>query len=223
MYLLHNEPVIDKLKIELDKIVGRRRLPNLNDRSALPYTEAVICEILRIANVAPLGIVHRSVKHSVKYCYCTNYLKRQIVRRCMETVKFNNYVIPKGTLALVSLYSLHMDPAYWKDPLVFRPERFLDEYGMFIHHENFMPFGSGKINFHFHFVKCIYIEFFLGKRRCMGENLAKSSLFLYLASFVHSFDMEIPPGNDLPDVIGLDGITLSPKPFEVLLKPRSTL
>lgn len=62
----------------------------------------------------------------------------------METVKFKNFVIPKGTLALVSLYSLHMDKDYWKDPLVFRPERFLDEYGMFIHHENFMPFGSGN-------------------------------------------------------------------------------
>lgn len=57
----------------------------------------------------------------------------------------------------------------------------------------------------------------------MGENLAKSSLFLYLASFVHSFDMESPHGHGLPDVTGLDGITLSPKPFEVLLKPRSTL
>ncbi len=59
MHLLHNEPVIEKLKIELDKVVGRRRLPNLNDRSTLPYTEAVICEIQRITNVAPLGIVHR--------------------------------------------------------------------------------------------------------------------------------------------------------------------
>ncbi|XP_037035613.1 methyl farnesoate epoxidase-like [Bradysia coprophila] len=181
-WLLHNERVVEKLKTELDTVVGRRRLPNLNDRSTLPYTEAVICEIQRISNVAPLGIVHR----------------------CMETVKFDNYVIPKGTLALVSLYSLHMDENYWKDPHTFRPERFLDEYGMFIHHEHFMPFGSGK-------------------RRCMGENLAKSSLFLYLASFIHSFDMEIPAGNGLPDVTGLDGITLSPKPFEVLLKPRSTL
>lgn len=62
----------------------------------------------------------------------------------METIKFNNYVIPKGTLALVSLYSLHMDENYWKDPHVFRPERFLDEYGMFIHHEYFLPFGSGN-------------------------------------------------------------------------------
>ncbi len=57
----------------------------------------------------------------------------------------------------------------------------------------------------------------------MGETLAKSSLFLYLASFVHSFDMKMAPGHTLPDLTGLDGITLSPKPFEVLLTPRSTL
>lgn len=57
----------------------------------------------------------------------------------------------------------------------------------------------------------------------MGENLAKSSLFLYLASFIHSFDMKIPAGNPLPDLMGWDGITLSPKPFDVLLTPRSTL
>ncbi len=72
------------------------------------------------------------------------YYRFEFIHRCMETVKFNNYVIPKGTLALVSLYSLHMDEQYWKDPHVFRPERFLDEYGLFIHHEHFMPFGSGN-------------------------------------------------------------------------------
>lgn len=60
----------------------------------------------------------------------------------------------------------------------------------------------------------------LGKRRCMGEHLAKSSMFLFLASFMHSFEMRIPQGDDLPDVIGLDGITLSPKPFKVILSQR---
>lgn len=73
---------------------------------------------------------------------------RFAIYRCMDTIKFCNFVIPKDTLALVSLYSLHMDENYWRDPFVFRPERFLDEYGAFIHHENFMPFGSGNISPH---------------------------------------------------------------------------
>lgn len=54
----------------------------------------------------------------------------------------------------------------------------------------------------------------------MGEHLAKSSMFLFLASFMHSFDMRVPEGDDLPDMVGLDGITLSPKPFKVILSQR---
>lgn len=122
IHMLHNEPVQQKLRLELDSIIGRDRLPNLNDRSQLVYTEAVICEIQRISNVAPLGIAHR----------------------CTDTVKFRGYIIPKDTMALVSLYSLHMDEQYWKDPFTFRPDRFIDECGQFVQHEYFLPFGLGK-------------------------------------------------------------------------------
>lgn len=39
---------------------------------------------------------------------------------------------------------MHHDKAYWKDPEVFRPERFIDDKGMLIHHDNLIPFGLGK-------------------------------------------------------------------------------
>lgn len=120
-YMLHNRHVQDKVRAELDSIVGRKRLPCLDDRNRLPYTEAVICEIQRVANVAPVGIVHR----------------------CTADVQLGKYHIPKDTMALVSLYSLHMDRDYWKDPFVFRPERFLNDGGGLIQHEYFMPFGMG--------------------------------------------------------------------------------
>lgn len=54
----------------------------------------------------------------------------------------------------------------------------------------------------------------------MGENLAKSSSFLLFAAFMHAFEMELPVGVETPDGVGLDGITISPKPFKALLKPR---
>lgn len=54
----------------------------------------------------------------------------------------------------------------------------------------------------------------------MGENLAKSSSFLLFASFMHAFEMEVPVDVESPDDMGLDGITISPKPFKALLKPR---
>lgn len=122
-----------KCQEEIDSVVGSNQLPKINDRLNLKYTEAVISEIQRISNVAPLGIAHRA----------------------METTKFKGYIIPKNTIVIPSLYSVHMDEQYWKDPFEFRPERFLDSNGDLVHHENFIPFG-------------------MGKRRCMGENLAKS-------------------------------------------------
>lgn len=63
----------------------------------------------------------------------------------MENTQFREYIIPKDTVMLVSLYSLNMDKDYWHDPAIFRPERFLNENGEYISHaEQFLPFGLGK-------------------------------------------------------------------------------
>lgn len=61
---------------------------------------------------------------------------------------------------------------------------------------------------------------FSGKRRCMGENLARNSLFLYFAAFMQAFDIGVPDGSPLPNIRPNDGITLQPKPFEIQLTPR---
>lgn len=125
LYMIHNRRVCDKIQAELDAVIGRRRLPILQDRNHLPYVEAVLSEIQRISNVAPLGIAHRTT----------------------EKLQFREYTIPKDTVMLVSLYSLNMDKEYWQDPEVFRPERFLNEHGEYIPHvEQFFPFGLGEIS-----------------------------------------------------------------------------
>lgn len=58
----------------------------------------------------------------------------------------------------------------------------------------------------------------MGKRRCIGENVAKSSLFLFFASVLHFFDIEA--ADELPDLSGIDGISLCPKPYRINLKLR---
>ncbi|XP_021697821.1 methyl farnesoate epoxidase [Aedes aegypti] len=179
-HMLHHPEIVQKIHNELDSVIGRYRLPLLADRPYLPYTEAVLCEIQRISNIAPLAIAHRTV----------------------APVQLGTYVIPKNTITLISLYSLHMDKAYWGDPEVFRPERFLNETGdKLIAHEYFVPFGSGK-------------------RRCLGESLAKSSLFLFFTAFMHAFLVEPAEPGKLPELDGIDGITLSPCPYFVQLKER---
>lgn len=125
MYMIHNRRVCEKVQAELDAVIGRKRSPKLEDRNHLPYVEAVLSEIQRISNVAPLGIAHRTT----------------------ETVQFQKYKIPKDTVILVSLYSLNMDKSYWHDPQIFRPERFLNDNGEYLPHaEQFFPFGLGKIH-----------------------------------------------------------------------------
>lgn len=56
LYMLHYPEVMKKVQDELENICGAQNLPTLADRSKLKYTEAVICEIQRIASVAPLGL-----------------------------------------------------------------------------------------------------------------------------------------------------------------------
>lgn len=180
IYMLNYPRVAEKARKELLEVVGENNLPKLGHRSQLPYTNAVVNEILRLSTVAPLALVHRALKD----------------------VAMGDYIIRKDTLALVSIHSLHMDKEYWKDPEVFRPERFLDETGKIINHEHqFLPFGHGR-------------------RKCIGENFAKSNLFLFFATFLISFDMEYKGEGAVPSMEGLDGITISPQPCKVLLKVR---
>lgn len=123
IYMIHNDRVRQKVHAELDSVIGRGQYPMMCDRSRLPYVEATLSEIIRFANVAPLAIAHRS----------------------LTNCQLQQYQIPKNTLLLVSLYSLNMDEEYWKDPHVFRPERFLNDNGEYMpHSEQFFPFGLGR-------------------------------------------------------------------------------
>lgn len=60
----------------------------------------------------------------------------------------------------------------------------------------------------------------IGRRKCLGEDLAKTSLFQFTTILFHHFKME--PGDDkLPTV--LDGMTLGLTPFKVKLTLRLLL
>lgn len=54
LYMCRHPNVLRKVQHELNSVVGNR-YPKITDRPKLKFTEAVICEIQRISNVAPLG------------------------------------------------------------------------------------------------------------------------------------------------------------------------
>jgi cytochrome P450 len=46
---------------------------------------------------------------------------------------------------LTNIFSAHMDVEHWKDPEVFRPERFIGEDGQLTGTEHMIPFSLGRI------------------------------------------------------------------------------
>lgn len=53
MMVVHQE-VQEKVQVEIDAVVGRDRLPTIDDRPSLPFLDAIFREILRYNPVVPL-------------------------------------------------------------------------------------------------------------------------------------------------------------------------
>ncbi|XP_065546566.1 cytochrome P450 2U1 isoform X2 [Lathamus discolor] len=114
-----------------------------------------------------------------------------------EVQVLQGYTIPKGSVIVPNLWSVHRDPNIWEKPDEFQPSRFLDENGQLIKKEAFIPFG-------------------MGKRVCMGEQLAKMELFLIFASLMQSFTFLYPENAAKPSMDGRFGLTLAPCPFNII-------
>ncbi|XP_069116630.1 steroid 17-alpha-hydroxylase/17,20 lyase-like isoform X2 [Argopecten irradians] len=123
LYLAANPEIQRKAQMEVDDAVGRDRLPGLEDRPSMPYTEAVLHETMRIATVAPLGVPH-AARVDAKLC---------------------GYDIPKGTTVVINHWALHMDSRHWKEPTKFDPDRFLDSDGKLGPKPvSWLPFSAGR-------------------------------------------------------------------------------
>jgi len=65
MVELANHPVTqNRIQVEIDEMVPGDRLPSLDDKSRLPYTEAVILEVMRRHIISKFFIRHTSLKEA---------------------------------------------------------------------------------------------------------------------------------------------------------------
>jgi cytochrome P450 len=83
-------------------------------------------------------------------------------------VTIEGYFVPQNTIVLANLYSTAWDPAVWGDPQNFRPERWLNAAGNGVCRDlmdQFLCFG-------------------VGKRKCLGAQLARIEMFLFTTVLV---------------------------------------
>lgn len=58
LFMLHYPDSMKAVREELDEVVGRDRLPRLEDMPYLPVTESTILEVLRRSSIVPMGTTH---------------------------------------------------------------------------------------------------------------------------------------------------------------------
>ncbi|KAK7243178.1 hypothetical protein RIF29_37966 [Crotalaria pallida] len=133
------------------------------DLEKLPYLKAVILEALRRH---PPG--HFVLPHAVT-----------------DDVVFNGYLVPKEGSVNFMVAEIGWNPEVWEDPMVFKPERFLNEDGSV---KAFDITGSKEIKM---------MPFGAGRRICPGYNLAMLHLEYFVANLVWNFDWKLPKGGDI--------------------------
>ncbi|PPQ72828.1 hypothetical protein CVT26_003337 [Gymnopilus dilepis] len=123
IYFMAIHPEIQrKAQTEIDQVVGNSRLPDFDDRPALPYIEAIYRELLRIEPPAPMGLPHRVTEDD---CY-------------------KRYFIPKGTVVFGNVWAMAHDEDVYPEPFVFKPERFLDDRGSLNDDARVLAYGFGR-------------------------------------------------------------------------------
>lgn len=160
---------------EIDRAVGRGRLPSSADEDDLPYVRAVIEETLRWRPIIVGGVAHASMREDV----------------------YDGYRIPAGSIVIPNHWSIYMDESVYKDPGVFRPERWLED-----------PDLPAPVGFGF------------GRRICMGEHIARGALLVMVSRLLWAFDFRRQL-DEAGEEIAVDTMDISdyfivrPNPFPV--------
>jgi cytochrome P450 len=119
-------------------------------------------------------------------------------RVTLQQTRLGEFDIPQGARVFVSLYLIHRHKHYWKQADSFCPERFLSN-----EPEAYMPFG-------------------LGKRYCLGKNLAMLQGPLLLSEVSNYLRLELSPASIVSSKVAISlapryGIKMKVKPLKETL------
>jgi len=165
MLLARHPSVEERLHEELDVVLGARP-PNIDDLPKLLYTDTVLKEALRLYPPAWL-----------------------IGRRALVDVELGGFVVPAGSIVILSPWVTHRDARFFYEPLRFDPDRWTGQGQADRRGFGYFPFGGGI-------------------RRCIGESFALMEAKLLLASLAQRWRLRLDP-RQVVDV--LPRITLRPR------------
>jgi cytochrome P450 len=154
LYLLDRHPNVEsKIMDEIISITENKSIDykiSIEDVSKLKYTEMVLMESMRL--------------------YPPSWaIGRQTIK---DYVLDDNYVIPSGSVIIMSQYLIHHDSRYFSRPEQFYPERWSSEFRASIPRFSYFPFGGGP-------------------RSCIGEPLAWIEGIIILATILKKWKVTL--------------------------------
>ncbi|XP_044497752.1 3-epi-6-deoxocathasterone 23-monooxygenase CYP90C1-like [Mangifera indica] len=123
---LSDSPVALKQLTEENMELKRQRTESCEEFSwtdymSLPFTQNVISETLRMANII-----------------------NGVWRKALKDVEIKGHLIPEGWCVLASFISVHMDEENYENPYHFDPWRWEKTGAAAVNNNNFTPFGGGQ-------------------------------------------------------------------------------
>ncbi|KAM3327241.1 hypothetical protein P3S67_002367 [Capsicum chacoense] len=115
--------IMKKAQDEFGEITEKGKSIEEVDVSRLPYLQCIIKETLRMHPPSQFLSPHK-VERDVELC---------------------GYIIPKGLQVFVNVWKIGRDSTFWKDPLVFKLEKFWNS-NLDVRVKDFelIPFGAGR-------------------------------------------------------------------------------
>ncbi|RKP08537.1 cytochrome P450, partial [Thamnocephalis sphaerospora] len=148
-FMLHHPECRKQLVAELDAAYPDRNTEiRYQDRHQFPYLEACVLEAFRMKSPTPNGMLRNTPAGGRRVC---------------------GVHVPAGTMVDPDGYSSHYDAQLWKDPDMYRPERFL---------------GAGAVE-----ARKQLFHFGAGPRTCAGQTLAMMEVVHTLAALFRRFDV----------------------------------
>jgi len=192
MFIAGSETTSNTLQFAIAVLV---RYPEVQAK-VQSHLDRVEDEWVTMEHRSSLGYIEATINEIWRFCHVAPFGPP---RYAHSDVVIDKTVIPAGSSVMYNTFSLHTDKDYWGDPEVFRPDRFMRG-DIYVPDDMLNPFG-------------------IGRRKCLGETLARMENFIFFANLLKRFSFE-KIGKEPPSLEPNVGFTNKPFSFKTKISIR---